>query len=368
MSNSSRSPFRQEATLEELAGVGRNRRFDEIIDDEGLLDLQVICRRGEEEIPLANPSRAIYFGDRGLYNQEANRFVETEKARILNTAEFSHNLTVFNDLKLSCQRGFVIPFVGAGMSKTAGCPTWAEYLLDLCVEARRDPETMRVRLEEKGDYEGVMDDLVRDLGENRFNRNFKRDFKTQDDITGAVTVLPRLFDGSAITTNFDRVLEKAYENASTPFIEKVTGRGNANMFFRALPAGDRYLLRLHGYLDNAAERILNKAEYDVAYGNDGVIDFERPLPKLLRRLFTSYSFLFIGCSLSADRTVQTFMRVVRDEGADNLPSHYALLPCPADPERRHLFDQRLADALISPLWDPEGSHEHVEQILELLLE
>lgn len=55
--------FDHEAKLEELAGVGKNRRFDEVIDEEENEDVQVICRRGEEEIPLARPSRAFYFGD-----------------------------------------------------------------------------------------------------------------------------------------------------------------------------------------------------------------------------------------------------------------------------------------------------------------
>ena len=126
------------------------------------------------------------------------------------------------------------------------------------------------------------------------------------------------------------MLETVYENDGKAFVEKVTGRGEANAFFRAIPAGDRYLLKLHGNLDNAAERVLNQAEYDAAYGNDGNIHFDSPLPKLLKRLFTSYSFLFLGCSLSADRTVQTFMRVAQLEGQDNLPHHYALLPCPTD--------------------------------------
>ena len=39
------------------------------------------------------------------------------------------------ELKRSCQRGFVIPFVGAGMSKSAGLPEWKEYLLRLCEDA-----------------------------------------------------------------------------------------------------------------------------------------------------------------------------------------------------------------------------------------
>lgn len=360
--------FDNEATLEELAGVGKNRRFDEIIDDEDNEEIHVICKRGDEEIPLAKPSRAFYFGDRNLYDQEAKRFDQEEKARILNTDQFSRNLARFDELKRSCRRGFVIPFVGAGMSKSAGCPEWKEYLLNLCDDAQLDPAAARQRLEENGDYESVMNDLVVKLGENRFNLDFERDFKTPDDIVGAVTLLPKLFDNSAVTTNFDRVLEKVYENDGKSFVEKVTGRGQAGAFFRAIPAGERYLLKLHGNLDNAAERVLNKVEYDTAYGNDRNIHFDCPLPKLLKRLFSSYSFLFLGCSLSADRTIQTFMRVAQLEGPDNLPHHYALLACPTDAIKRTNIDHRLADAHITPLWYPEDEHEHVEQILELLLD
>jgi hypothetical protein len=368
MPNPRRPSFDHEATLEELAGVGKNRRFDEVIDDEEFEEIQVICKRGDEEIPLAKPSRAFYFGDRNLYDQEAKRFDQDEKARILNTDQFSRNLARFEELKRSCQRGFVIPFVGAGMSKSAGCPEWREYLLSLCDDANLDADAMRIRLEENGDYEGVMNDLVTTLGENRFNLDFERDFKTPEEITGAVTLLPKLFDNSAITTNFDRVLERVYENDAKAFIEKVTGCGRASAFFRAIPAGDRYLLKLHGNLDNAAERVLNKSEYDAAYGNDGNIHFESPLPKLLKRLFTSYSFLFLGCSLSADRTIQTFMRVAQLEGQDNLPHHYAILASPTDGGKKKVIDTRLADAHISPIWFPEGEFQHIEEILQLLLD
>lgn len=360
--------FDHEASLDELAGVGKNRRFDEIVDDADVEEIQIICKRGGEEIPLAKPSRAFYFGDRTLYDQEARRFDQESRARILNTSTYPRNLVRFDELKRACQRGFVIPFVGAGMSKSAGCPEWKEYLLGLCGDACLDANVMRARLEEKGDYEGVMNDLVSKLGENRFNLDFERDFVTPDEISGAITLLPRLFDNSAITTNFDRVLEKVYEKEGRAFVEKVTGRGRSSAFFRAIPAGERYLLKLHGNLDNATERVLNKAEYDAAYGDDGNIRFDCPLPKLLRRLFASYSFFFVGCSLTADRTIQTFMRVAQLEGQDNMPHHYALLACPADSEKKRLIDQRLADAHISPIWFPDGEFQYIQDILELLLD
>jgi hypothetical protein len=378
MPNPFQPSFEHEATLEELAGIGRNRRFDEVIDDEELEDIEVVCRKINPdakgtadkfvEVPLAKPARAFYFGDRNLYEQEARRFDQEEKARVLNTDQFPRNLARFEELKRSCQRGFVIPFVGAGMSKSAGCPEWKEYLLNLCGDANLDPAAMRIRLEENGDYEGVMNDLVTKLGENRFNLDFERDFKTPDEIKGAVTLLPKLFDNSAITTNFDRVLERAYENDAKSFVEKVTGRGQASAFFRAIPAGERYLLKLHGNLDNAAERVLNKTEYDGAYGNDGNIHDACCIPKILKRLFTSYSFLFLGCSLSADRTIQTFMKVAQQEGQENLPHHYAILASPSDTDKKKAIDDRLAAAHISPIWFPEGEFQYIEEILQLLLE
>jgi hypothetical protein len=61
MPNPQQPSFDHEATLEELAGVGKNRRFDEVIDDDEVENIQVICKRGDEEIPLpsltgVNPS------------------------------------------------------------------------------------------------------------------------------------------------------------------------------------------------------------------------------------------------------------------------------------------------------------------------
>ena len=69
------------------------------------------------------------------------------------------------------------------------------------------------------DHEATLEELA-DVGKNRRR-------------------LPRLFDSAAVTTNFDRVLETAYANEGRAFVEKVTGRGMANAFFRAIPAGER---------------------------------------------------------------------------------------------------------------------------------
>ncbi|WP_408953719.1 SIR2 family protein [Lysobacter sp. Hz 25] len=362
--------FDPEATVEEIAGIGRHAAFDAVVDDKGDEAIQVVCKRADgTEIPLANPARAFYFGDRILYKEEASRYDLGEKQRVLNSDLFPRNEKRFDELKRACQRGFVIPFVGAGMSKSAGCPEWKEYLLNLCPESGFDEATMRQRLEDHGDYEGVMHDLVTKLGEARFNLDFERDFTPPGDLACAVLRLPDLFDNCVITTNFDRVLEMAYEKCGKGFVEKTTGRaptGSINAFYRAIPAGDRHLLKLHGNLNNAAERVLNRGEYDSAYGNDGNIHFDFPLPKLLKRLYTSFSFLFLGCSLSYDRTIQTFAKIAQDLGADSLPHHYAILASPGDAAKRVSLEQRLADAHISAIWFPEGEYQYIDAMLELL--
>ncbi len=42
--------------------------------------------------------------------------------------------------------------------------------------------------------------------------------------------------------------------------------------------------------------------------------------------------------------------------------------CPSDLEKKRFVDQRIADAQMTPLWYPNGAPDHVEQILELLLD
>lgn len=116
------------------------------------------------------------------------------------------------------------------------------YLLNLCREAGFDKDAMRQLLEDHCDYEGVTHDLVTKVKRDSTSissgiSRHEADFPEPD----APRRLPDLFDDYAITTNFDRVPEKAYEKSGKGFIEKITGRGPVNAFYRAIPAGERYL-------------------------------------------------------------------------------------------------------------------------------
>src|SRR5215831_11382787 len=100
--------LKHEVSPEELAGLGKNPRFDDKLDDEDDEDIEVIYRRGETEISLAKPSRAVYFGDRAVYDQEASLFRQGEQSRILNLQDYPRNDQVFGELQRGCRYGIVI--------------------------------------------------------------------------------------------------------------------------------------------------------------------------------------------------------------------------------------------------------------------
>src|SRR5437016_3283053 len=104
-----------QAMLDELAGMGKNRRFDTKLDDDDDDEIEVIYKRGDTQLSLAKPSRAVYFGDRAVYDQEASLFSQRERDELLNTAEFPRNDQIFGELQRGCRHGIVIPFIGAGM-------------------------------------------------------------------------------------------------------------------------------------------------------------------------------------------------------------------------------------------------------------
>jgi hypothetical protein len=168
-----------------------------------------------------------------------------------------------------------------------------------------------------------------------------------------------------VTTNFDRVLEGVFKEAEEPFDERVFG-AKPDLFAAALHQDKRYLLKIHGDVLERTDRVLTLTEYEHHYGSKlaGGADLTRPLPRLLKQLFTSRTLLFLGCSLGPDRTLVLLKRVADEDGAP--PPHFAIVPtiAEADMPARARF---LAQHHVRPLWYPAGRHEAVETFLSALV-
>lgn len=274
-----------------------------------------------------------------------------------------HSLeTPFTELLAAVERGRIVPFVGAGMSKPMGMPLWGDALKELLGRLPGAENAGISTLIDAGQYLEAAQLLVEHdaIQTTNFVRTKYRVQKIK--LHGPMELLPRIAKGCIITTNFDDAIEKIYARGEVHFDAYMHGTQEHN-FFPRLVRGDRCLLKLHGDGDNPATHILTQGQYADGYGKP--FDFHKPLPKALRQVFVSQSLLFLGCSLEQDWTLDLFGQAKQaDEYA--IPNHYAILPAPDDVQEKQQKATRLLTLNIQPLWYPAGEHRYVEQYLQLI--
>ena len=262
----------------------------------------------------------------------------------------------------------VLPFVGAGLSIPFGFKGWQQFLL-----AQAGPPEVKAKISERldrGEYEEAAEELLESMGRFDFQDALNIEFgekKLSDvKVQGAVAYLPRLASGPVITTNFDRVLEKIFEESGARFEERIWGP-KPKMAQKAVTQNRRYLLKLHGDVLDETERVLTLSEYAKTYGvNDepAKIDFDKPLPRLLRILLMNRPVLFLGCSLHHDRIVQFIQQI---GGAEAGLAHYAVVEHPGDADFAKA-NKTFSEYGIRRIWYPKGEHGYVEKILQYLSE
>ena len=252
------------------------------------------CELGEYYIHLTKPdgstqqleptSKSLFFSDKATYRTLLAEYRENIRKEILGYSEFPGNEAVYEKLKNAIRSGAtVIPFVGAGFSVASGCPSWSDYIITQAVKARMDADVIKDRLS-LGHHELVMDEVITSLTVDVFARDFGSSFDGPR-IVSAVSPSSEfidLLDGPMITINFDRVLEDCHSNLRKPFREKVVGVENTGRFIKSIYAGEKYLLKLHGNIDEQNNRVLTKTEYESRYGSPE-IDFTLPIPKTLKK-------------------------------------------------------------------------------------
>jgi hypothetical protein len=342
-----------------------NDDFNQRLDDGEIDGLELILRLPDgQEQPVSSISACLFTSDLPSYRALIKKDLEFKRSEVLNVEEFPRNISAYeNLLSLVTKKATIIPFVGAGFSVAAGCPSWSEYILGQAKLARMDVHEVSERLE-RGEHEVVMDEVIAKLTINVFQRDFMSEFQSGricPDLSPS-TELIELFDECYITTNFDRVLEDSHCGKS--FAEKVVGSEVTGRFLKAIYRSEKYLLKLHGNIDAQAGRVLTGEEYDLCYGVEA-IDYNLPIPRTLNRVFNNFSVLFVGCSLIADRYL-TVLKESYDSAFDYMPAHFAILVAPDDIEERDMRDRYLAGCGITPIWFVDGDWDKPAQILKLL--
>jgi len=265
----------------------------------------------------------------------------------------------FKRLKKSFGKKSVVPFVGAGISQPSDYPLWTTFLKKLVQRSGITIEELEARLA-AGEYEEAAQDIADSLGPE-FGERIEATFGDKKEIKGVVQLLPTLFDCPVVTTNYDSLLKRCYDIQSLHFDEIISGH-QATEISRFLASGDRVLVKLHGTAMSGLGRILTLDEYRKNYEQNDVIG-------TVIGAFCSKTLLFIGCSLSVDRTIKAIEKHVNDKGHGNVPRHYAFLKAPSTQERINEKSRMLANANIFPIWYTGGDHDQaVEALLHKLNE
>jgi len=338
--------------------------------DQGEVDLNLPLLQKLGQIGLSHPSKAFFAGDREAYEQALKTYRAERRLDVLSRDYFierygeedgahwfERNEQRFDQLVECFAAQEVVPLIGAGISVGGGFPTWANHLR----QQGRTAGIPAAQVEDwlaQGQYEQFIEHIEQRHGRDAFAQEIRDVFGKRGSIQGITLLISELFTDTLITTNYDRLLEQVFETGGPSRVQVTRGE-----MAIGLPDPEKIsIIKIHGDFKDPAHCILSKAQYDQAYG-EAELDLHRPIPKILGRYYRKNSLLFIGCSLSNDRTVQVFQAIKAAAGDVLFPQHFAIEQAPEQIEKLVARNCELSRWGITAIWYPKGEYEKVEAVL-----
>jgi len=242
--------------------------------------------------------------------------------------------------------GKLIPFIGAGVSRLAGCPGWAEFA----------DGTLR-QLIDKGKFTHSQLDQIKHLSPRiklSIATSIAADAKTAIDYNVLLHPPPgtdhkdgrRLYNSLFalgtifVTTNYDRWLDEriaepapgatpASSPATPPTSRSMRSIHNVNDFLPAALTQPNTVVHLHGSVAEPSGMILTTRDYIRRYVNDhrtGDATTENRTLTFLEHLFEHHTVFFIGYGLEELEILEYVIRKAQPQPrtADNEARHYLL--------------------------------------------
>lgn len=322
------------------------------------------------EVGLSHPSKAFFAGDKEAYEQALRAYRIERRHHILSREYlidkfgeeggihwFERNDRRFNQLIGLLEENLVVPFIGAGISVSAGFPTWANHLRQQGRTAGIPTKKIETLIS-SGQFEQIISDIEAHHGRDTFAQEIRDAFSKSGSIQDITLLISELFRDTLITTNYDRLLEQVYDTGAEPFVQVINGTAAMEAPINEMVT----VIKLHGDIRNPRRCILGKAQYDQAYGEDE-LDIDRPIPKLLKYYFKSSSLLFVGCSLNNDRTIQVFKAIKDAAGDFDFPQHFSIEQAPESLTELTMRNSELLRYGITAIWYPKGQYDLIEAIL-----
>lgn len=218
-------------------------------------------------------------------------------------------------------------FIGAGVSMAAGYPSWSQLLKDI-------GEELGVEAQDIHDLAALAQWSIHESGGETRVRNVIRDEIGKDlQIPEVLQTLARLPTRQIWTTNYDRLIERAFESLSRP-LDVISC--NADLAIRARSGATR-LYKMHGSVDRLDDIVIATDHYELFRSKRAGY-----LP-LLQAHLSSHSMLFVGLSFT-DPNIKHVLSLIRECFVDAPPEHFAIVrpPQSGDFDNEQTFRTRQA--------------------------
>lgn len=317
--------------------------------------------------------------------------VAAEDAADVVRAMYEDNKQYLNEVLEGVKRNTIVPFIGAGFSAGA-YPLWRNFLLKLASGVspnfkRKVSELLNPPVAEEKEvlpnFEKAASLLCKRQKKHKFRKELKDTFgestldRAFEEISFERRGIPSVFTGLVLTTNYDRLLEKIYNDAGAKFTAVICPHTDYQHDQAAggVQGNEHLLLKFHGDAEDVTHAIITEEDYNRVYGTSNE---ESALVQIMKSAFESRRALFLGCSLLGDRPLNVLGEC--REGTQ----HYALVELPqetasrdphdpfspvlidADGERIPEYDKLcndLSDLRINPIWYPYGRHDVLDAFL-----
>ena len=193
----------------------------------------------------------------------------------------------------------LVIFVGAGVSKNSGLPSWGQLVDSIAQKIGYDKCSLcsqRSSCKVPGKCSFTQEELLRipeyfyqtdhsELKKEYYDFIASRLTSTQPSNSINDQIL-RILPHHIITTNYDHLLEEC-TSANVHFYQVI--KTDQDMLSAA---NDRYIVKMHGDIDRPSSMVLKESDY---------IDYEQNHPLIstfIRSLLINHTFLFVGYSLN----------------------------------------------------------------------
>lgn len=307
-------------------GGGSGNRRGEVLDI--LLDTarRVGAELGVDVALVLRNGKALARANANRRHAPSDWWPELDSAELATAASLAEH----------ARNGRLVPFMGAGVSVSAGAPSWTGLLAQIAGELGMTTEQVatlqkRSPLDQAAYLRSLWDASHAEGEEQEGEVGFNARVAEMVD-RPRYGLAPLLIAGigseQAITLNYDRLYEKAVEDSTdSPAGEALRIIGGSEKLARA--ESPRWLLKLHGSVDDPSTIVLTRDDYL------GFNSSRQALSALVKATLITHHLLFIGFGLADDHFHEILHDVTRALGTaseDGIATALTLLRDPLDDE------------------------------------